>query len=614
MARDMANRRPVLGRPARSRANTAGRQPRLHQTVGLSPPGQARHTPRVTTLPETPQPPTSSKVVFVVAGLAAIVQLCRDASGALFLPEWFAAAAQFPLIALWVRRAILTRNNDDVALTALVALASIAVGVSRQSVDAAITAPTLFIFACMTLAGLRNAFRFIDAMPNDPKRMLRESLPAWFAVLLVAAAVLSLPIATRSSVPDYRHNLLLHVAHNAFAAVSAACLTGWTSYGYGDDYTRFGQAVLWLVTQFSGCLFAAVALAIMRPFLRRPISLRGLFIWAFALQAIVVALSFPQWAPRDTPTAAARIWWGTVHGADAMWNTGLILRPNGLAPYLLSGPIYALVTLVALAGSIGIPVIHDLIRGGPPLSDSKTPSTRNTVAPWLSLPAWEAGAAFWFLVAGAIILAVCESPGYMPDMLTFTRPFEFGMQQMSLRDDIGLPARASLAIHVSAMLRSAGIQSIALAEGGITVPSFVLMLGWMMVGGSIAGTAGGLRLSTLILPALYWFSNPSAWNARFGGPPTRASVSRKLILFALFWLVLCAATIGVLGLLTDGSTYQIVFDGVAALNNVGFTTGLIVHVSWPARIFLMVVMIAGRLIPLYFWAGISDRIQANTTS
>ncbi len=432
--------------------------------------------------------------------------------------------------------------------------------------------------------------------------------------MLVAAALLSLPIATRSSVPDYRHNLLLHVAHNAFASVSAGCLTGWTSYGFGDDYTRFGQAVLWLVTQFSGCLFAAVALAIMRPFLRRPISLRGLFIWAFAMQAIVVAISFPQWAPRDTPSTAARIWWGAVHGADAMWNTGLILRPNGLAPYLLSGPIYALVTLVALAGSLGIPVLHDLIRGGAAPSDPKSPSTRTAVAPWLSLPAWEAGAAFWFLVAGAIILAVCESPGYMPDVLTFTRPFEFGMQQMSLRDDIGLPARASLAIHISAMLRSTGIQSIALAEGGVTIPSYALMLGWMMVGGSIAGTAGGLRLSTLILPALYWFSNPSAWNTRLGGSPTRASLARKLVLFALFWLVLCAATIGILGLLTDASTYQIVFDGVAALNNVGFTTGLIVHVSWPGRVFLMIVMIAGRLIPLYFWAGISDRVQANTTS
>lgn len=524
-----------------------------------------------------------------------------------------AAAMQLPLIGFWFERATVRRGLKDLGLSALVVTGGIALGLTQHSLDTAITAPTLFILACLIVAWVSRAWRFADNRVNQPNQLLRGSLPAWFLITLIATLLLSLPIATRSSVPDYRHNLLLHVAHNAFAAVSAACLTGWTSYGLGDDYTAFGQAVLWGITQFSGCLFAAVGLAIMRPFLRRPLSLRGLILSAFVLQLIVIAVAYPQWSDRDAPTAAARAWWGAIHGADAMWNTGMILRPNGLAPYLLSGPIYALITLVALAGSLGLPVIHDLIRGPPPAADTKQPAN-STASPWLSLPAWEAGAAFWLLVAGAIILAVCETPGYMPEWLTFSRPFEFGHQQMSLRDDIGLPARASLAIHVSAMIRSAGIQSIALSEGGITIPTYIMMLMWMFVGGSIAGPAGGLRISTLILLALVLFTNRATWNARFAGQPSRVSLSRLLLLFALFWLALTAGTVIVLGLLTDASTYQIVFDGVAALNNVGLTTGLIVHASWPARLFLIVAMIAGRLIPLFLWASLSDRIQANTTS
>lgn len=524
-----------------------------------------------------------------------------------------AAAIQLPLLALWFERAAALRSLRDLGIASAVLIGGVVIGLNHRSVDAAITAPTIFILASVSAILLTRAYRFFESCANQPGYLLHRSIPVWLLVTLIVTVVLSLPIATRSSVPDYRHNLLLHVAHSAFAAASAACLTGWTSYGFGDDYTAFGQAALWLLTQFSGCLFAAVGLATMRPFLRRPPSLRGLLIAAFALQLVVLAIAFPQWSDRDAPTTAARAWWGAVHGADAMWNTGLILRPNGLAPYLLSGPIYALITLVALAGSLGLPVIHDLIRGTPPPTDSKSRATTQP-EPWRSLPAWEAGAAFWFLVTGAIILAVCESPGYMPDGLTFKRPFEFGQQQMSLRDDIGLPARASLAIHVSAMLRSAGIQSIALAEGGITIPSYILMLTWMIVGGSIASTAGGLRLSTLMLLALTLFSNRETWNARFGGPPTRVSLSRLLVLFTLFWIALTAATALILGLLTDASIYQIVFDSVAALNNVGFTTGLIVHASWPARLFLIVVMIAGRLIPLFFWASLSDRVQANTTS
>lgn len=550
-----------------------------------------------------------SPLIIVCTALAVGTQLCRNASGDLIIPAMVAAGLQFPLIAFWIQHSTGRRSPVDLLLSACVLVASAGIGIARQSLDAAVTAPTLFIVACVTASWLGMAYRFAEAIANNPGRFLRASLPAWFGVAFVAMILLSLPVATRSSVPDYRHNLLLHVANNAFAAASAACLTGWTSYGLGDDYTRFGQCVLWAVTQFSGCLFAVLGLAIMRPFLRRPMNVRALLIWSFALQVIVIAVSFPYWQSADAPSLGARAWWGAIHGADAMWNTGLILRPNGLASYLLSGPIYALVTLIALAGSLGIPVIHDLIRGGPDAADSKPSASQNAASPWLSLPAWEAGAAFWFLVAGAIILAVCESPGFMPDALTFKRPFEFGMQQTSLRDDIGLPARASLAIHVSAMLRSAGIQSIALAEGGITIPSYVLMLVWMMIGGSIAGAAGGLRLSTLILILLAWLSKGAPRNAQCDAP-NRVPLLRPLILFVLFWVALTVGTVGLLALLTDGSTYQIIFDGVAALNNVGFTTGLIVHVSWPARLFLIVTMIAGRLIPLFFWARLSARVSA----
>lgn len=545
-----------------------------------------------------------------MATLAVALLLARDSSGAMVVALPLAIGIQLVLAAVWIGHALRQRCRVDLILTACVVAGAAAIGVTRNTVDGPAAAVTLFIAGCITTQLLSRSLQVVETGLNNPTGLLRSVVPIWLAVSLIATLVLSLPIATQSSVPDYRHNLMLHVAHNAFAAVSAACLTGWTSYGFGDDYTLFGQIVLWLVTQFSGCLFAAIGLAIMRPFLRRPISLRGLLIAAFALQGAVIAIAALQWTPSDTPTPGARAWWGAVYSADAMWNTGLTMRPDGLAHYLISGPIYALVTLVALAGSLGIPVIHDLMRGPPPNADSDKSPSPSANAPWKTLPAWEAGAAFWLLVAGAIVLAVCDTPGIMPDALTFKRPFEFGNGQLSLRDDIGFGARASLSIHVSAMLRSAGIQSIALAEGGLTIPSYLNMLMWMVIGGSIAGTAGGVRVSTLVLFVLLIMPNRKAWEAMPQGPQLRKTLIRSAAAFAIFWLLLTAATVAMLGMLTDATRYQIAFDGVAALNNVGLTTGLIVHLSWPARLFMIGVMIAGRILPLCFWAGLSMRIRS----
>lgn len=548
-------------------------------------------------------------LLIAAAIIAVACQLARNAFGQPVLYQPLALGLQLPLLILWTAHAVQQRRRGDVILTGCVIAGAAAIGIFTRNADAAATAITLFIASSIALPLLGRAFRLAEHHLDDPLRLLRAFVPIWLAAALLATLILTLPIATQSSVPDYKHNFLLHVANNGFAAVSAACLTGWTSYGFGDDYTPLGQTVLWLVTQFSGCLFSAVGLSLARPFLRRPLSLRGLLLGAFILQGVVMAVAFMVWRDADAASPWQRFWWGAVYGADALWNTGLILRPDGLARYLLSGPIYALVTLLALAGSLGLPVIHDLLRG--PASQTKTATHAPNApdAPWLSLPAWEAGAAFWMLVAGALVLAVCETPGVMPDAMTFKRPFEFGQGQLSLRDDIGFNARASLSIHVSAMLRSAGIQSIALSEGGLTVPSYLLMLGWMMVGGSITGTAGGFRISTLVLLVLLLLPN-RAWQSRPDCTGLRRRVMRSLAGFVVLWLGLTAGTVLMLGVLTDGSRYQIAFDGVAALNNVGLTTGLIVHLSWPARLFMIIAMIVGRLAPLIFWARLCMQFKA----
>ena len=560
--------------------------------------------------------------LMVLAAIAAAGALARDAWGRPLVGTLVLIATQVPLMGAWLARvyrsispsATPSKSASDTPLIfdrilgGLMVVAAVGIGFARSSLDAGLTALTLFICGSLAVDAGRRRFARAAAAVDDAPAMIRLLLPTWLAAMVIATAVLSLPIATEPSVPDYRHNFWLHVSNNAYAAAAAGCLSGTTIYGYGEDYTFFGQFVLWLLTQLSGCTFAAIGLATMRPFLQRAISLRAVLLWALGLQVLAAAALYPQWSPTDAPTPGDRLWWGAVHGGDAIWNTGLILKANGLAHYLIAGPVYGLITMLAIAGSLGLPLVFDLVLGPGKTRREKAGQVANT--PWKALPAWEAGAAFWLLLAGAILLVIFETPGWLPDSWTATRPFEFSSRQIALRDDMSLGQRASLAIHLSAILRSAGIQSIPLSEGGASYPTHVLMVLWMLVGGSIAGPAGGLRVSTIMLFLICIFSGRHRWSGVPNGEALRGSTRRSLAGFMLLWLAVNAGTALLLTLLTDGTRREIVFDSVAAVNTVGLTTGLILHLSWPGRMLLVVAMLAGRLLPVVFWAKLAGQLGA----
>jgi len=564
--------------------------------------------------------------LLVLAAIAAAGALARDAWGGPLVGSWALFATQILLIGAWLARVYLSSPSSssppetvsntsrmfDRILGGLMVVAAVGIGIARSSLDAGLTALTLFICGSLAVDAGRRLFDRAAAMVDDAPAMVRLLLPTWFAAMVIATAVLSLPISTEPSVPDYRHNFWLHISNNAYAVAAAGCLSGTTIYGYGEDYTFFGQVVLWLLTQLSGCTFAAIGLATMRPFLQRAISLRAVLLWAMGLQVFAAAALYSQWSPADAPTPVDRLWWGAVHGGDAIWNTGLILKANGLAHYLIAGPVYGVITMLAIAGSLGLPLVFDLVLG--PGKTNSDKAGQAVEPPWKALPAWEAGAAFWLLLAGAILLVIFETPGWLPDSWTATRPFEFSSRQIALRDDMSLGQRASLAIHLSAMLRSAGIQSIPLSEGGSSYPTHVLMVLWMLVGGSIAGPAGGLRVSTIMLLLICVFSGRHRWSGVPNGEALRCSTRRRLAGFMLLWLAVNAGTALLLALLTDGTRREIVFDSVAAVNTVGLTTGLILHLSWPGRMLLVMAMLAGRLLPVVFWAKLARQLGAAETA
>ncbi len=551
----------------------------------------------------------------VLALVALGAALARDASGVGCLPAWASALMQTPLVLVWARSQAGWMKSQgrfdacpiDGVLMAVVTIGAAVMGLILRSPGVFFTATTAFIAGQLLLQWLSAIYHRLGERTLEPAGILVLVTRPWLFMILVGTILLSLPLATHSWVPDYRHNFWLHVLNNTFASVSAACLVGVGVYDFGNDYTLFGQIILVVMTQLSGMAFAAVGLAAVQPFLSRVIRLRTVLLTALLLQLAAIAVMASSWLPMDAQGFAQRLWWGLVHAGSAIWNSGWMLRSDGLAAYLSDSFVFTAVTVLSIAGSLGIPILLDLMRS----SEGKEHKTAIPISRpvWRRLPQWEAGGALAMLVIGAGLFYLFETPRFVPDHFVPSRPVDFGEGRVSIRDDIGHRARWSMSVFISASLRSAGLQSIPLSQGAVSWPTYGVMVAWMIVGGSAAGVAGGMRLSTLLLIAMSILFGRVSW-ATLGGPAVRMLLLRATLRWVMLWLLLNVTAVLVLAATTDGTRYERIFEAIAALNNVGLSTGLSLHLTWAGRLAMIGMMILGRLLPLAFWLGLSLEVTA----
>jgi trk system potassium uptake protein TrkH len=124
----------------------------------------------------------------------------------------------------------------------------------------------------------------------------------------------------------------------------------------------------------------------------------------------------------------------------------------------------------------------------------------------------------------------------------------------------------------------------------------------MLVGADAGGTAGGLRLTVLLLLlAAIRFScispSPSKNVCPAGGRPHAIAIAAGL---AVAFALLVAATALILIYRETGSPAACLFEAVSACCNVGFSTGLTSQLSFEGRVTVILAMLIGRVIPLAF--------------
>ncbi len=536
--------------------------------------------------------------------IACAAALLRDAETRPLVPAWSIALAQLPALAIWLHTRCgwlgfrkQSAIKQDTSLPALVLIAGAALAAYRRSIDPWTVIVAVYLGGSAFAEWASRWHDSIEANMDRPREVLARIRLPWVCWLVILIIVLSLPLSTKSSVPDYRHNFLHHVLNCALASTSSACLMGISPYSFSEDFSLFGQSLLILTTQAVGMALAAAGLSIARPFLARRLTLKTIWLWMIGLQVVATAALSPAWFSDDATSTPARIGWSIVYASDAIWNAGYTLRTNGLADYLTNPLIFTVITTLAIIGSLGMPIVLDLIL------PRRQQETTSAWKPWKRLPNWEAGVAFALLLGIATLLFLFETRGFLPDNVAPSRPFDLGSSQVPMREVTDHAPRWRMAVFLSATLRSAGIQSIPLVEGAISWPSYAVMLAGMLIGGTAMGVAGGFRTTALVLGAICLFHPRRMWNDAENA--VRRRTLRRLILLVATDLLIAVSGILLMCLTTAGTAHEWIFDPVAAVSSVGLTTSLSLHLTWIGRLVMIGLMIVGLWVPLIVWSKIA---------
>ncbi len=409
-----------------------------------------------------------------------------------------------------------------------------------------------------------------------------------FAALIVCGAlVLWLPLAHRAEAVGFIDAL--------FTSTSAACVTGLTTVDTATRYTRFGQTAILVLIQLGGLgvmTFGALAAQMLRSRLSFTsqaawqstffeeesrgdlrTALRRILIMTLALEtlgALVILAGLWSNAP-----AVGGVYEAVFLAISAFCNAGFSVYSDNLAGLRGSLLIVWAIMFLIVAGGVGYTVLFEVAERGwrrlrrrrhnPLIASLNTKVVLRMTGV--------------LIVGGAALLFVT---GLTPAEVTW-----------------GEQALHSLFQAVTA--RTAGFNTLDI--GALPMPSLLILIGLMFIGGSPGSCAGGIKTTTAAVWLAQVFTRLSGHeHLTLLGRRIPPDVIRRAALVlgvAALWnglgvMILSISEGGRPGVRLE----QIVFEQVSAFGTVGLSASFTPSLSAVGKLWIIATMFVGRLGPL----------------
>ncbi|WP_424929423.1 TrkH family potassium uptake protein [Amaricoccus tamworthensis] len=413
-------------------------------------------------------------------------------------------------------------------------------------------------------------------------RRKRFSPPAVLATIyavfiIVGAVALRLPFSNTGDVT---------FSDAVFTAASAVTVTGLIVVDTGSDYTLIGQVIIALLIQIGGLglmTFAALLLTMLgltigmpqRLVLRDELGQTGVsdllalvrvvVLVAFVAEAIATGLLMFVFVPEFGWTHG--FWQALFHAISAFNNAGFSLFSDSLSGYVADPVVNITITVLFILSGLGFVVLADI----------------NTQRGWRKLTLHSK-----LMLSGTLALILFA--WIMFALLEWSNPATLGGLESS-------GARILASWFQAVTPRTAGFNTLDYAQMENSTTVMTLML--MLIGGGPSSTAGGIKVTTLIVLALATvaFIRRQERFHIFGRSLGISEVMKVLALTALS-IFLVAIGLFLTSITYDGDFLDLLFEVCSAFGTVGLSRGATGELDEFGRAMIVLIMFAGRLGPL----------------
>lgn len=419
-----------------------------------------------------------------------------------------------------------------------------------------------------------------------PFTTTRIIMLGFFFGAIVGAGLLYMPISLKQGVRiDFIDSL--------FVAVSSICVTGLSTVNIGQTFSILGQIILLILIQLGGLGIVTFTTILLVAF-RRKITLadRLLIQSAYNLDTLSGLVALTLKIVKVTlllelfgaccyaivfiaDYGPVGIWYAIFHSVSAFCNAGIdILGGNSLCAYRDNPVINFTTMFLIIAGGLGFPVYWEIVR----MFKKKKDGYKKRMSFHARLVILTT---VLLTLLGALITFVLEYDN--PDTLATLTIWQ----------------KLQASLFQSVTLRTAGFATI--DQASFRPASVFSYLLFMFIGGSPAGTAGGVKTVTLIVLLASVVAN-------IKGKPTVTMMKRAIsdttirrcvsIVFYSF-SVLFGLTIVLLAMYPE-DILAVLYEIVSAIGTVGLSRGLTGELNLFGKIIVSIAMYLGRIGPITF--------------
>lgn len=438
----------------------------------------------------------------------------------------------------------------------------------------------------------------MNGSPQGPVPLRKTTRPEWtvmktFLGLILAGTVL---LMAPFSHPDFQW---LHPVKALFTATSATCVTGLTVIDTGTSFNLFGQLVILALIQVGGLGLMTLATFLLLVVGRRMtmsdesamlvslgmgrvsglrLVLRKTILFTFLFETAGALILFWRFSAYHGMSPGKAAYAGIFHSISAFCNAGFSIFPDNLIGVREDPWIILTLAFLLIAGGLGFIVWHELTE----IKFWRIKTLRGSLSLHSRLV---------LVSTGCLILL-----GFLGFL---------ALEWRHSLADLPYAKRVLAAFFQGVTPRTAGFNVVDM--GQVTPQAFSLTVGLMFIGAAPCSTAGGIKVTTIIIMILTLRNLlTSRRDVHFNNRTIPDSAVREGLAIFVLSLIQVGVVFGIL-LFTENLDGQvgrysvvdsILFETVSAFGTVGLSTGLTAQLSLAGQVVLSGMMFLGRLGPV----------------